>query len=451
MTGPKKHLDIVLRWLEPFKHKFTSSPRLPLLSGIVVLLLLIFTIFQYNQEKYSDELGFTGDSAPVTREETPQQKIPAVQKEQIKPGESLYTILIAKKVTPHDIDGITQQLKGQFSLRGFRPGQSYETKINSDGSLQRFSYFQDRATTIHIEREKSSGTLKVRKETIEYDTRVATLEGTVTTSISHELQTRKRSSLLSTLRPVFASRLDFRHDIKPGTKYRILFEEKWLKDEFVSTGKILAVEFKIGNRNCNAYHYTDVKGKSGFFDEKGNAFERTASFVSPCNYSHISSGFGYRIHPIFRTLHFHGGVDMVAATGTPVHAVADGKIIFLGRKGGAGNMVTLSHSNGYFSEYLHLSRYSPRSGYGNMIRQGEIIGYVGSTGSSTGPHLDFRMILNGKPMNPLAVLASSTSGNIAQKEMRTFLSRISEMHTQLDNNQVLIAGGSSQRKGEAVL
>ena len=450
MTAPKKNLDIVLRWLKPLKHKFTSSPRLRLLSGIALLCFLSFALFQYNQEKYSDELGFTGENAPVTREETPQPKIPLLQKELVKPGESLYTILIHKGVTPHDIDDITKQLKGQFSLKGFRPGQSYETKINSDGSLQRFSYFQDKATTIHIEKEPNSGTLKVRKEIQEYDTRTATLEGTVTKSISQELHARGRSSLLSTLKPVFSSRLDFRHDIKPGTKYRILFEEKWLRDEFISTGKILAVELSLGNRSHNAYLYTDAKGKSGYFDEKGKAFERTATFVSPCNYSHISSGFGYRIHPIFRTMHFHGGVDMVAATGTPVHAVADGKIIFLGRKGGAGNMVTLAHSNGYYSEYLHLSRYSPKSRSGSVIRQGEILGYVGSTGSSTGSHLDFRMILNGKPMNPLAVLASSTSGNIAQKEMRNFLSRISVMQTQLDKSQILVAG-SSQHKGEAIL
>ena len=132
MTAPKKNLDIVLRWLKPLKHKFTSSPRLRLLSGIALLCFLSFALFQYNQEKYSDELGFTGENAPVTREETPQPKIPLLQKELVKPGESLYTILIHKGVTPHDIDDITKQLKGQFSLKGFRPGQSYETKNNSD-------------------------------------------------------------------------------------------------------------------------------------------------------------------------------------------------------------------------------------------------------------------------------------------------------------------------------
>ena len=448
MTDLKKIFRIVLNRLELLKQPFSLSRWLPFLAGTLVLLFASLALIQFNPGTYRDEPGFTGKNDYVTIEESAKKNEPLIVSEEVKTGQSLYTILVAKGLSPTDIDGITKQLKGNFSIRGFRAGNSYETTKKSDGTLQRLSFAVDRTTTIHIEKE--NGNFRVRREVEGYETKVASLEGTVTKSLSHTLQSSKRSALLPRIKPLFSEKIDFRHDIRPGTKYRILFEEKWLKNEFVSTGKVLAVELSLSNRTCRAYLYTDRNGKSGYFDEKGNALERTALFTSPCNYSHISSGFGYRIHPLTRTMHFHGGIDMVAITGTPVRAVASGTIIFRGRKGDSGNMITLTHSGGYYSQYLHLSRYAPKAAYSTSVRQGEIIGYVGSTGSSTGSHLDFRIIHNGKPVNPIAALASSISGSIARSEMGNFLASISSMNAQLDNNRILVAG-REERSGEAVL
>jgi murein DD-endopeptidase MepM/ murein hydrolase activator NlpD len=450
MTGQKQILQTFLRRIRHLAQKITPALWLPFLAGSLVLLFFTLTLFLSDPGSYSDELGFTGDNDKVTIQETPQKKAPVITKYEIKPGDSVYSILISKGVTPANADGIAKQLKSNFSIRAFRPGQSYEIEKASDGTLMRFSYFQDRATTIHFEKEIETGTFKVRREITGYDTKVATLEGTVTSSLSQALQSSNRNSLLANIKNLFAAKINFRHDLKPGTKYRILFEEKWLKNEFVNTGKILAVELTQANRNYKAYRYTDSTGKSSYFDEHGNALEHTALFTPPCSFSHISSGFGYRIHPITRTMHFHGGVDMAAQTGTPVHAVADGKVVFHGRNGGAGNMVTLSHAGGYYSQYLHLSRYALKAGSGGKVQQGDIIGYVGSTGSSTGPHLDFRMIRNSKPMNPIAALGTSKSKSLSGAEMGNFLASINVMKAQLDNNRVLIAG-TTQKKGEAIL
>jgi murein DD-endopeptidase MepM/ murein hydrolase activator NlpD len=452
MTGQNPIIQNILRRLQYLTKKITPAFWLPFLAGTLVLLFFSLTLLLSDPGSYTDELGFTGDNDKVTIQETPQKKAPApvILREEIKPGDSLYSILISKGATPTDADGIAKQLKSNFSIRAFRPGQSYETEKSGSGALVRFSYFQDKATTIHVEKDNATGIFKVRREVTGYDTKIASVEGTVTSSLSQALQSSNRTSLLAGIKPLFASQINFRHDIKPGTKYRILFEEKWLKNEFISTGKILAVELTQGNHTYKAYQYTDSTGKSSYFDENGNALEHTALFTPPCSYSHISSGFGFRIHPITRTWHFHGGVDMVAPTGTPVHAVADGKIVFCGRNGGAGNMVTLSHSGGYYTQYLHLSHYALKEGSGTRVHQGEIIGYVGSTGSSTGPHLDFRMIRNSKPMNPIAALGTSTSRSLSRTEMGHFLASINIMKAKLDNNQVLIAG-ASQRKGEAIL
>ncbi len=448
MIEQNKISRFVLNRLELLKKSFTPSLWLPIITGALVLIFTTLSLLQSNPGSFSDELGFTGDNDVVTIEGSAPQKTPLVMREEVRAGQSLYTILLTKGLSPTDIDGITKQLKGKFSIRALRAGNFYETAKKSDGTLQRLSFAVDRTTTIHIEKE--NGNFHVRREVEGYETKVASLEGSVTKSLSHTLQSSKRSALLNQIKPLFSEKIDFRHDIRPGTKYRILFEEKWLKNEFITTGKVLAVELSLPNRICRAYLYTDKNGKSGYFDENGSGLERTALFSSPCNYSHISSGFGYRIHPLTRTMHFHGGVDMVATTGTPVRAVASGNIIFRGRKGEAGNMITLTHSGGYYSQYLHLSRYAPNIASSARVQQGEIIGYVGSTGSSTGSHLDFRIIHNGKPLNPIGALASSTSGSISRSEMGNFMASISAMKARLDNNRVLVAG-RDKRSGEAIL
>jgi murein DD-endopeptidase MepM/ murein hydrolase activator NlpD len=444
MTAPKKIFQMFLSRLKPLKQKITPALLLPFLAGTLVIVFFSITLLVSDPGSYTDELGFTGDNDYVTIEESPQPLKPriTITKEKIKPGESLYTILTNKGLSANEIDAITKQLKNNVSLRGFRPGQSYETTKNRDGTLHQFSYFQDKATTIHIEQQGETGPLMVRREVKKYDTRIASLDGTVTKNLSYSLKSDGRSSLMDGIKKLFSSRINFKNEINPGTKYKILFEEKWLMNEFISTGKILAVELSLAKSNFKAYFYTDKKGKSGYFDEQGNALERTSLFTPPCNYSHISSGFGYRIHPLRRTMHFHGGIDMAAASGTPVRAVADGKIIFKGTKGGAGNMITVAHSDHYYSQYLHLSRYAMTAGNSIKIHQGEIIGYVGSTGNSTGPHLDFRIIHNGKPMNPLAALGSSTSRTISHAEKGSFFASISVMKAKLDNNQILVAASS---------
>lgn len=416
---------------------------LPMTGATLVMIFFIVTVFRSSPGTYADELGFTGQNDYVVIDDSSETKKPTIDKKTVKSGESVYTILISNGLTPAAVDGAAKQLKGSFSIQGFRPGQHYEIEKSSTGSFQRFTYFQDRAVTIHIERENENSKLKVRRDAKEYETRIAAIEGSVTESLSSELAARERSGVMRSLRKLFAGRVNFKRDIRPGSDFRILFEEKWLDDEFISSGKILAAELSVNKRNYSAYRYTDAKGRTAYYDEKGNAFDvrKTAQFIIPCNYARISSGFGYRIHPIRRTSHFHGGVDMAAHTGTPVKAVADGIVIFRGSKGGAGNMITMKHPGGYHSQYLHLSRYAPAAGNGSRVLQGEIIGYVGSTGSSTGPHLDFRMIHNGKPVNPLVALASSKEEpGLSRRERNNLLAEISALKVQLDNNRVLVAG-----------
>ena len=453
MKALKQIFQLLFSRMRPLKQKITLPRLFPFLSGVVVLLVFTLTLLNSDQGEYNDELGYTGDNDCVTIEKSPETKraLMIVTRERIKAGESLSLLLVEKGFAPKEMHSIKKELKKRFYAKNFRTGQSYETTKSSAGKLLRFSYFQDQATTIHIEKNNRTGRLMVQREIKSYETRIASLDGTVTKSLSNSLKSSGRPKLMGPITALFASKINFRKDITPGSKYKILFEEKWLLNEFVGTGKILAVELSLPRHTSKAYLYTYEKGKAGYFDEHGNAINNTTLFASPCNFSHISSSFGFRIHPVTGTRQFHGGVDMAAVSGTPVRAAADGMLIFKGYKGLAGNMVTLEHSGHYYSQYLHLSRYALNTGYNRKIRQGEIIGYVGSTGRTTGAHLDFRIIHNGRPMNPLAALGSRNSIIIAPAKMGNFLASINMLRAQLDNNRVLVAASPRPTSRRALI
>ncbi len=390
---------------------------------------------------YEDELGVTAESSASDAAEESRKYSNTLTEETVKKGQSLYSVLSSLGLGPGEIHNVTEKLKESFSARNFRPGKTYIVEKDPAGRFLCFTYKQTPSSIIHVQKDAESGDYSIWEEKLEYEVRTGALGGTISSTLSAELQQNERYALIGQLQKLFVNRINFRRDIQPGTSYNVLFEEKWLGNEFVGTGNILAAEISLGKIPYSAYRFTDSKGRTDYYDSKGNALNKRFCFVQPCNYSRVSSGYGYRVHPILRKRHFHGGVDLVARSGTPVRAVADGKIVFRGRKGAAGNMITINHANGYKSKYLHLSRFSSGSGYGQRVKQGEIIGYVGSTGRSTGPHLDFRMYRYGKPENPLAVLRSAmpTQG-VPKAEMSNFLAQISVFRSQLETGNVLVAG-----------
>lgn len=424
----------------------TPAFWLPFLAGTLVALFFAFTLLP-GLGGYGDELGVNTENETVRIDENRQEPSTTVSNHTVRSGQSLYTILSAQGLTPQEIAAVNQELKGKFSPRALRPGKTYETEQDAAGNLLRFSYFQDRATVIHVARHASDELFHAEKEQKEYSTRTVALEGVVQSSLSASLSARGRSGLMPGMKKLLSSRVDFRRDIPPGSTYRVLFEEQWLEDSFISSGRILAVELDLGGTTYSAYRYTNAKGEEGYYDERGRSVERIARFAAPCRYRRISSRFGYRTHPIFRTRHFHGGVDLAAPAGTPVRATASGKIIFKGRKGGAGNMITISHSGGYHSQYLHLSRYAVKTRYGARVKQGDVIGYVGSTGNSTGAHLDFRIIHRGKHLNPLTELRKTSSSTVVKAEMPNFLAEVSLLKAKLDDRTIFIAG--SQERPES--
>ena len=185
---------------------------------------------------------------------------------------------------------------------------------------------------------------------------------------------------------------------------RLLYDSLYFHGQQMATGDILAAEVVKGGTNYRAFYYrSGSKGSEGgnYYDQDGTVVQQKTGFnIEPLVYTRISSPFGYRMHPTLHTWRLHTGIDYAAPSGTPVKASADGIITFKGWKGGYGNAVMIQHANGVETLYAHLSAFSQAQG---NVRSGEVIGFVGSTGRSTGPHLHYEARINGQPVNPASV------------------------------------------------
>jgi len=225
---------------------------------------------------------------------------------------------------------------------------------------------------------------------------------------------------------IFAYDIDFFTDVQAGDTFCILYEKKYLDGQFFGPGQILAAKFVNKGRVLEAYYYQNSKGKGGYYDSKGRSL-RKMFLKSPLRYRRISSYFSKsRFHPILKIYRPHLGIDYAAPIGTPVETVGDGRVVFMGWNRGYGRFVKIKHNRGFTTTYAHLSRYAKGLKRGKWVRQGDLIGYVGSTGLSTGPHLDFRMIKNNKFINPLS-LKLEPAPPIASSERSRFFAQVKKV------------------------
>jgi murein DD-endopeptidase MepM/ murein hydrolase activator NlpD len=228
--------------------------------------------------------------------------------------------------------------------------------------------------------------------------RRGTLEGSLFASMERMGET---AALVVAFAEVFAWDFDFYTQSRQGDQFSMLVEKLYRDGRFVGYGSLLAARYVSGKTDLSAFLYSTPEGKRGYYNADGKSM-RKAFLKTPLRFQRISSRFSYsRRHPVHGRRSPHLGVDYAAPPGTPVHSVAAGTVIGISTKGGSGRMVTIRHSMGYQSKYLHLSRFAKGLRVGKRVEQKQVIGYVGSTGLATGPHLDFRLVRYGKPVNPL--------------------------------------------------
>jgi murein DD-endopeptidase MepM/ murein hydrolase activator NlpD len=323
----------------------------------------------------------------------------------IKPNGFLSQILVNHGVTLQEIDQVIKNSSAVFDVRKIRSGNNYTLFCDTD-SLARARYLvyeHDPITCYIFSFRDSLNITPFRKEirkVIKYSS------GTIETSLwDAMLNNGLHTSLDGELSDIFAWTVDF-FGLQKGDRFKVIYEESFIDDKSLGVARIFGAQFTWAGKTITAVPFIQ-EGKESFFDEDGNSL-RKAFLKAPLKFSRISSRFSSsRMHPILRIRRPHYGVDYAAPIGTPVMAVGDGRVISATIENGSGRMVKISHNSVYSTAYLHLSRFGEGIHAGASVKQGDIIGFVGSSGLSTGPHLDFRFYQNGYPVDPLKVEAPS--------------------------------------------
>ncbi|NOX75063.1 MAG: peptidoglycan DD-metalloendopeptidase family protein [Gammaproteobacteria bacterium] len=324
----------------------------------------------------------------------------------VKSGDNLALIFARQKLSPQQLDHLMRADKALALLKRLMPGQQLRFQLSDaegqNKQLQQLEYRIDALNTLRITRQ-ADGRFVVKKETRELEPRVTNASGLIESSLFLAGQAAGLSdNLIMELAGIFGWDVDFALDIRSGDRFTVVYEELFLDGEKQRDGNIIAAEFTNRGKTFRALRYTDAKGRADYYSPDGRSM-RKAFLRTPVDFTRISSRFGKRYHPTLKKRKNHHGVDYAAPRGTPIKASGDGKLLFVGRKGGYGKTVIIQHGGKYSTLYAHMSRIKPGMRRGKRVRQGQTIGYVGSTGRSTGPHLHYEFRVNGVHRNPLTV------------------------------------------------
>ena len=321
----------------------------------------------------------------------------------IKRNEFLSEILVQHGVSMQDIDQAARNFKSVFDVRSIRSGNKYILFCQRDSNARaRYLVYEHDPTTCYVFSFNDSIYITpYRKEII---SKIKYASGTIETSLWESMMADSlHPTLAFKLSEIFAWTVDF-FGLQKGDSFKVIYEELYVDDKSLGTGRIYGALFSWSGAIITAVPFIQDSRES-FFDIEGNSL-RKAFLKAPLQFSRISSRYSSsRLHPILRIRRPHYGVDYAAPVGTPVQAIGDGRITSAKRENGSGLIVRIQHNSVYATAYMHLSRFGKGVFPGAFVKQGDIIGYVGSSGLSTGPHLDFRFYRNGSPVDPLKVEA----------------------------------------------
>jgi murein DD-endopeptidase MepM/ murein hydrolase activator NlpD len=348
----------------------------------------------------------------------------------VKSGDSLAAIFSRVGISAGELHAVLSQGGATHNLKKIYPGQTLRLKTNADQQLVRLSYKIDELSTLDISRAGDEFEISTTYRTPER--RVRNASGSINNSLFVSAQAAGLSdSMTMELAGIFAWDIDFALDIRKGDQFTVLYEELYLDGEPVGNGDILAAEFINQGTRYQAIRYTDAGGKTDYYSLDGKSM-RKAFLRTPVEFSRISSGFSLgRKHPILNRIRAHKGVDYAAATGTPIKATSDGKIVLRGKKGGYGNTIIIQHGTKYSTLYAHMSKFRGGLKTGSYVKQGQVIGYIGSSGLATGPHLHYEFRVDGVHRDPLKVKLPGAEP-LDSKYLTDFSRKAESLLSQLD-------------------
>ncbi|MFI3259925.1 MAG: peptidoglycan DD-metalloendopeptidase family protein [Rikenellaceae bacterium] len=350
--------------------------------------------------------------SPLTEPITPENRVYgiiadgyAIDNSTIKQGEAMGTILSSYGKSSRECYLLEKASKQVFPLNKIRGGNHYSTFVRTDSlGVDQLDYLvYDISKTEYVVFSFVADSIAAytghKQTTTQRHNRTATIKSSMWGAI---IDADLPYALGAEIENIYQWTVDF-FSIKEGDNFTVIYDEMFVDDTVsIGLGQIWGARFEHSGKNYYAVPFKQ-DGKVQFWEEDGASL-RKMMLKAPLKYTRISSGFSYaRLHPIYKVYKPHTGVDYAAPAGTPVHSVADGVVTFKGWGGGGGNTVKIKHPGGFVTGYLHLKGYASGIYSGATVKQGQTIGYVGSTGDSTGPHLDYRIWKGGMPINPLKV------------------------------------------------
>lgn len=322
-------------------------------------------------------------------------------------GQTLSELLAPYGVGAVTVDKLSRVAEPVFSLRNIRAGHNYTVFLEPD-TVRRMAYMiYEQSVTDYVVFSFVGDSVSVKREKKPMREERKMCTATISSSLWNCMIDNNMSPALAMdLSDIYAWSIDF-FGLQKGDNFTVIYDQRFVDTVEVGAGRIWGAIFNHGGKSYYAIPFNQ-NGNITYWDENGNSLRKNL-LKAPLKFSRISSRFtNSRLHPVLKIRRPHHGVDYAAPSGTPVQAVADGVVIFKGYSGGGGNTVKIKHASNLMSGYLHLKGYGKGVANGSRVSQGQIIGYVGSTGLSTGPHLDFRLWRSGKPIDPLKVPSEPT-------------------------------------------
>ncbi len=377
----------------------TIKAGLGTLSLFVLITAIAFSIHKDNHEYTTIQENI----APVTAEQLAAPIITnpgLVHTITVKKGDTLASLFDRLHLSEATLENVTASSLANAHLTHIQPGQRIRFTIAKQHDLQQISYPYDRDSTLYVSKTQNGYTADVKSKpvTIALEYRAGTVNHSLAQAVERAGFT---TGLYEQLHDIFQGTIDFNHGIRRGDHFAILFQEYYIDGKKDHPGNIVVASFTNQHKNYRAFRYTYPKNHTGYYTLQGKGV-LPLFLKAPVHYKRISSFFTYhRMDPYLHVMRPHLGIDYAAAEGTPIHSIGNGYVLFAGRDHGYGNSVVIRYSRKYKTLYGHMEKFAKGLHSGEFVKRGQIIGYIGSTGWSTGPHLHFEMYVYGIPKNPL--------------------------------------------------
>lgn len=390
--------------------------------------------FAYASDMQTSEQASSDEGTPENQTGEPVAETdPLAKSVVVANGDTLSTVFAKVGLSPAVMHAVLASSPDAKQLSRLKIGQTLEFQLTEQGELASLRSKLNSLETLALEQTPKGYVFK--KEQVKPEVSTVYARGEIDSSLFLAAKRAGLShNLTMDLANVFGYDIDFALDIRKGDSFEVIYEEKTVEGQRVGTGNILAARFTNRGKTYSAVRYTSKDGTTSYYNADGTSM-RKAFIRTPVDFARISSRFSNgRKHPILNKIRAHKGVDYAAPHGTPIKSAGDGKVLLAGRKGGYGNTVIIQHGQRYRTLYAHMQGFAKGVRNGSTVKQGQIIGYIGTTGLSTGPHLHYEFQVDGVHVDPLG-LKLPMADPIAKSEMPRFMQQSQPLMARMDEER----------------